>query len=182
MESITRAVGIRDGVTMMPNNQADLRTVTGLLDRIPLANGGTAATPRLWSSDRTVLIAQVTAAIVTFQTVNRRRVIDGVVDPGGGTLRLMNQLAAPGPVTATVVSGDVNSQLWVVAEPSSLDGTGPLRSRSISPTLTRKLISVDGTSIKWFGVVVPLNPAGGIAGGRASPVLHARAVARRVSG
>ena len=133
METITQAVGIRNGVMMMPNNQADLRTVTGLLDRIPLTNGGTAATPGLWSSVRTVLIAQVTAAIVAFQTVNRRPVIDGVVDPGGGTLRVMNQLAAPASVTATVVSGDVDSQLWVVVEPSSVDGTDPLRSRAISP-------------------------------------------------
>lgn len=165
METITQAVGTRNGVTMMPNNQPDLRTVTGLLDRIPMANGGTAVTPGLWSSDRTVLIGQVTAAILAFQAANRRPVIDGVADPGGGTIRLMNQLAAPGPVTATVVQGDVNSQLWVVAEPPSLPGTGPLRPRDISPRLTRKLVSVNGTSIKWFGVVVPLNGSGGIAGG-----------------
>jgi hypothetical protein len=165
METISQAVGVRNGVTMMPNTQADLRTITGLLDRIPLENGGTAATPRLWSTDRTVLITQVTAAIVAFQTANNRSVIDGVVDPGGGTLRLMNQLAAPAPVDATVVQGDQNSQLWVVAEPSSMPGTAALRSRDISPQLTRKLVSVTGTSIKWFGVVVPLDGSGGIIGG-----------------
>src|SRR5262249_12931456 len=76
-----------------------------------------------------------------------------------------NQLAGPGPVTATVVRGDVNSQLWVVAEPSSLPGTGPLIPRDISPQLTRKLVSVNGSSIKWFGVVVPLNSLGRIVGG-----------------
>jgi hypothetical protein len=165
METITQAVGIRNGLMMMPNNQSDLRTLTGLLDRIPLTNGGTAATPRLWSVDRTMLIGQVTAAILAFQAVNRRPVIDGVADPGGGTIRLMNQLAAPGPVTAMVVRGDVNSQLWVVAEPSSLPGTGPLRPRDISPRLTRKLVNVSGSSIKWFGVVVPQNGSGGILGG-----------------
>jgi hypothetical protein len=165
MKTIIQPVGIRNGVTMMPNNQGDLRTVTGLLDRIPLTDGGTAATPRLWSSDRSILIAQVTATIATFQTVNRRPVVDGVVDPGGGTLRLMNQLAAPGPVTATVVIGDVDSQFWEVADPASLDGTDPLRPLPISPPLTRKLIEVDGTSIKWFGVVVPLSQSGAIAGG-----------------
>lgn len=165
METIARAVGIRNGTTPMPNEQAGLQTVTGLLDRIPLANGGTAATPGLWSSNRTALIAQVTAAIVVFQTVNHIRVIDGVVDPGGGTLRLMNQLAGPAPVTATLVSGDVNSHAWDVADPSSLDGTAPLRTRTISPPLTRKLISVTGTSIKWFGVVIPLTQSGGVAGG-----------------
>ena len=145
METISQAVGIRNGVTMMPNIPADLRTVTGLLDRIPLANGGTAAAARMWSGDRTVLIAQVAVAIVVFQTANRRPMIDGVVDPAGGTIRAMNQLAAPGPVTATVVQGDENSQLWVVAESSSLSGTGPLQPRDISPLLTRKLVSVSGT-------------------------------------
>lgn len=165
METISQAVGIRNGVTMMPNNPADLRTVTGLLDRIPLANGGTAAAPRMWSGDRTVLIVQVAVAVVVFQTANRRPMIDGVVDPAGGTIRVMNQLAAPGSVTATVVQEDENSQLWVVAESSSLSGTGPLQPRDISPLLTRKLVSVSGTSIKWFGVVVPRTGASGIVGG-----------------
>lgn len=165
METITQAVGIRNGITMMPNNQADLRTVTELLDRIPTINGGTAATPRLWATDRMLLITQVTAAIVSFQTINRRPVIDGVVDPGGGTIRVMNQLAAPAPVSAVVVREELNSQLWVVAEPASLSGTAALQARDISPPLTRKLVSVSGSSIKWFGVVLPLNQTGGVAGG-----------------
>jgi hypothetical protein len=53
METITQAVGIRNGVTVMPNTPADLRTITGLLDRIPPIKGGTAETPGLWSNDRT---------------------------------------------------------------------------------------------------------------------------------
>ena len=165
METISQAVGIRNGRAMMPNNQTDLRTITGLLDRIPAVNGGTAATPRLWATDRTLLITQVTAAVTVFQTINRRPAIDGVVDPGGGTIRTLNQLAAPAPVTATVVSGDVNSQLWVAAEPSSLNGTAALGTHDLSPSLTRKLISVSGSSVKWFGVVLPLNSTGGVAGG-----------------
>jgi len=165
MDTIQQSVGVRNGVTMLPNTAADLRTITGLLDRIPLANGGTAATPGLWISDRTTLIAQVTAAIVSFQTANQMRVIDGAVDPGGSTLRRMNSLAGPWPVTATVESGDVNSALWIVAEPTSLDGAAPLVTRGISPPLTRKLVRVTGTSIKWFGVVTPLNATGGVAGG-----------------
>lgn len=165
MDTITQAVGIRYGKTMMPNNQNDLRTITNLLDRIPAANGGTAAAPRLWSSDRTLLITQVTAAVTLFQTINRRPTIDGVADPGGGTIGAMNRLAAPGPISATVVNQDVNSQLWVVAEPSSMNGRGSLLTRDISPSLTRKLVSVSGSSIKWFGVVLPLNQSGGVAGG-----------------
>jgi len=164
METIAQAVGIRNGVTIMPNEPTDLQTVTGLLDRIPLSNGGTAATPGLWSDDRTVLIGEVAAAIVTFQTVNNRPTIDGVVDPGGGTISLMNQLATALPVTATVEQEDENSQLWVVAEPSSLPGNSPLQPLEISPQLTRKLVRVSGTSIKWFGVVVPRNEAGEILG------------------
>jgi hypothetical protein len=55
--------------------------------------------------------------------------------------------------------------LWVVAEPSSVAGTGPLQSRDIAPMLTRKLVRASGSSVKWFGVVVPLNAEGGIGGG-----------------
>lgn len=149
----------------MPNNANDLQTITSLFDRIPAGNGGTAATPGLWSSDRTLLIGQVTAAIMAFQTLNRRSVIDGVVDPGGGTLRLMDRLAWPGPVSASVEMEDVNSHNWVVANPLSLDGTAPLDPLAISPALTRKLVKVEGSSIKWFGVVIPRDDSGSINGG-----------------
>src|SRR5260370_39888792 len=100
METIRQAVGIRHGVTVMPNDAADLRTITGLLDRIPLSGGGTAEMPGSWLSDRAALIAEGTGAIITFQTVNRRPVIDGVVDPGGGPVQHMNALAAPTPGVA----------------------------------------------------------------------------------
>jgi hypothetical protein len=52
------------------------------------------------------LIAEVTAEIVRFQTVNHRPVVDGVIDPAGGTLKVMNQLAAdpsPGTLAAKVM-------------------------------------------------------------------------------
>jgi len=55
--------------------------------------------------------------------------------------------------------------MWPVADPTSLDGTRPLRRRDISPSITKILVSVDGSSIKWFGVVVPQNSAGQIVGG-----------------
>lgn len=165
MTTISKAVGIRKGITMMPNEPNDLRTVSGLLDRIALGNGGTAAAPGLWSTVRAILVAQLAAAIAAFQTVNRRPVIDGVVDPGGGTLRLMDQLAAAGRVSATVVRADESAQRWVVADTVSLDGGAALAARSISPRLTRRLVSVSGSSVKWFGVVVPRTAAGGILGG-----------------
>jgi len=165
METIRHAVGIRNGVTVMPNDAADLRTITSLLDRIPLSRGGTAEMPGSWLTDRTALIAEVTGAIIAFQTVNGRRVIDGVVDPGGGTLQQMNALAGPVPIIAAVAGSTSGSRMWPVADPASFDGTRPLRRRDIAPTITRMLISADGSSIKWFGVVVPQNPTGGIVGG-----------------
>lgn len=165
METIAQSVGIRNGRQMMPNRPEDIETITGLLDRIPGTNGGTADVFGAWSTDRTVLIAEVTAAIVFFQTLNGRPSPDGVVDPGGGTLSMMNRIAGPPPVRATIHQEDVNSQLWVVADPLTLDGTGPIQTRAISPPLTRKLVRVTGTSIKWFGVVLPLDQDGHLIGG-----------------
>jgi len=165
METIIQSVGVRNGRQMMPNRHDDVETITELLDRIPAASGGTASIAGNWSTDRTALIAEVTAAIVLFQTVNARPSADGVVDPGGGTLALMNLIAGPAPVRATIVQQDVHSHLWVVADPLSMDGTRPLQTRGVSPSLTRKLIRVRGTSIRWFGVVVPLDQSGHVIGG-----------------
>src|ERR1700751_5557459 len=104
--TIGAAVGTRNGMIAMPNTPNDLATVTSLFDQISDAQGGTADDNSPWPMDRDSLIAAVTAQIVVFQTASRRRVIDGVVDPGGGTLRLMNQLAAPAPggMSATVAA------------------------------------------------------------------------------
>jgi hypothetical protein len=165
METIVHAVGIRNGVTTMPNKPDDVETVTGLLDRVPPTNGGTAATPGLWSRERTALLGEVAGAIAAFQTANQLSVVDGVVDPHGRTLRLLNQLAGPGPVTARVVWAEANSQPWVVAQPVSVEGTGDLLPGRISPAITRRLVRVTGTSIKWFGVVVPMSSGGGVVGG-----------------
>lgn len=165
MQTIRYAVGIRNGVAVMPNDPADLRTITGLLDNIPSSRGGTADLPGSWSLARTALIAEVTAAIVNFQTVHHLPVIDGVVDPGGGTLRHLNALAGAAPVTATVVLEGMITQPYTVADPFSLDGVGPLRPLTISPSTAQKVVRVEGSSIKWFGVVVPLGSAGGILGG-----------------
>ncbi len=166
MTTINQAVGIRNGTAPMPNTSADLAAITGLLDRIPLANGGTASTPGLWSPARTLLIPQVAAAIVAFQTWNRRPTIDGVVDPGGGTLRLMDQLASPAPVTAEIVTNETNAQAWVVADQTTLDGHGPIGRMTINPSIRRFLIRTTGCSIKWFGVVLPLDQLGRIMPGR----------------
>jgi len=77
----------------MANTPRDLAIVTDLFDRIPMANGGSAELFGVWAINRDDLIAEVTAQIITFQTANGLPVIDGVIDPGGGTLKLMNTLA-----------------------------------------------------------------------------------------
>ena len=90
---ISAPVGIRNGLTMLPNTPADLAIITDLFDRIPTLQGGTAQTAGNWNTDRNLLIAEVTAQIFTFQTINRRPKIDSAIDPNGGSIKLMNQLA-----------------------------------------------------------------------------------------
>jgi len=160
ISAITAPVGIRDGTAIMPNTEADLAVMTGLLDRISVKDGGAAELPGSWETDRNLLIAEVTAFIVAFQTLHKRPRIDGVVDPGGGTLKLMNQLASEPPFAAIVVpapggrSEEIDAGLHVAAT-ASVSGREPLRKAVVSSKYTRKLVRVDQSSIKWFGVVVP---------------------------
>jgi len=145
MKSISQSVGISNGVTMLPNNQRDLDTITDLLDGVSAASGGTSAITGNWSLERTFLIVEVTAAILAFQVVNNLGAGDGAVDPNGRTLKLLNRLAGDTRITARLEREDSNSQAWVVAEPTSVNGTSPLSPRKISPTLIRKLVHVRGT-------------------------------------
>lgn len=90
---ITQPVGIRNGQTKMPNKQGDLEIVTDLFDRISVDDGGSSEIFGVWSKNRDDLIQEVTDQIITFQTKNGMKVIDGVLDRSGGTLKLMNKLA-----------------------------------------------------------------------------------------
>lgn len=162
--SISAAVGIRYGSAVMQNRPADLKTITDLFDRIRSADGGTRDVPGMWATERRALIAELTAQILAFQTAHQRPVKDGVVDPDGGTLRQMNQLAAdppPGVVTAKVVAApdgydEAMGPFGIyVADPLSLYGTGPLRMMVANSAYIRRLVRVDGSSIQWFGVVLP---------------------------
>ena len=159
--SITSPVGVRNGQAMMPNLLKDLNTVTDIFDRIPVAKGGSAEIGGVWATDRNLLISEVTAQIVTFQTTNARPVVDGVVDPGGGTLKLMNQLAAdppPGSITATVMPApdkeEIDSGL-AVADVNLMAGLRPIEPMNVSTHLFRKLVRVENCSINWYGVVIP---------------------------
>jgi len=138
-----------------------LNTVTDIFDRIPVAKGGSAEIGGVWATDRNLLISEVTAQIVTFQTTNARPVVDGVVDPGGGTLKLMNQLAAdppPGSITATVMPApdkeEIDSGL-AVADVNLMAGLRPIEPMNVSTHLFRKLVRVENCSINWYGVVIP---------------------------
>lgn len=159
--SITSPVGVRNGQAMMPNLPKDLNTVTDIFDRIPVAKGGSAEIGGVWATDRNLLISEVTAQIVTFQSTNARPVVDGVVDPGGGTLKLMNQLAAdppPGSITATVMPAPdiekIDSGL-AVADVNMLAGFRPFQPMNVDTHLVRKLVRVENCSINWYGVVIP---------------------------
>ena len=92
--NIKSPVGVRNGKTTMPNAPADLAIVTDLFDRIPLDNGGSEELFGVWSKNRDELIKEVTNQIIAFQKANGMAVVDGVLDPGGGTLKLMNKLAS----------------------------------------------------------------------------------------
>jgi hypothetical protein len=166
--AISAPVGIRNGQTVMPNQPRDLDTVTKLLDRIPVSKGGSAEIGGVWSTDRNALIVEVAAQITVFQTVNQRKVIDGVIDPRGGTLGLMNQLASePAPATITAKRVPAPGGLaesfdgvYSVVDVTTIGGQGPLAPTNASVKYERRLIRVEGTSINWFGVVVPRNSDG----------------------
>ena len=159
--SITSPVGIRNAQVMMPNLPKDLNTVTDLFDRIPVAKGGSAEIGGVWSTDRNALISEVTTQIITFQTTNARPVMDGVIDPGGGTLKLMNQLAADPPagsITATVMPAPDIEQMdsgLAVADVNIMAGFRPIQPMNVDTHFCRKLVRVENCSINWYGVVIP---------------------------
>lgn len=95
---LSGAVGGRAGA---PNRVADQNAVMALLNKIPSQYGGTLhptgptnfKAPREGTCDPTL-----STQISTFQRTNALPVVDGVVDPGGATWRVLNTLAAGGPL------------------------------------------------------------------------------------
>ena len=164
VRNIAAPVGIRNGTTQMPNTPKDLSTITELFDRIPVSKGGSAEIGGVWATERSALINEVTAQIITFQTANGRPVIDGVLDPNGGTLKLMNQLAADPPagtISARVMPPPENFKeelgrigIWVT-DVTLMDGFRPIQPFVAGADYVRKLVRVEGSSITWFGVVIP---------------------------
>jgi hypothetical protein len=158
---ISAPVGAPAHIPKPPNRDTDLEVVTGLFDRIPVAKGGNTEVGIDWVESRDRLIADLTAQIVRFQTVNKLPVCDGVLDPAGASPRLMNQLAADPCIVAAVwrAPDAENSPCspYEVAEVSSLPGTRPLRPDIRNVSYVRKSVRVEGSSIVWFGVVIPSN-------------------------
>jgi hypothetical protein len=129
---ISAAVGTRNGVQQLPNQPGDLAIITDLFDRITSQNGGTSDVPGSWPVDRISVISQVTAQIQVFQSTNNMAVVDSAIDPGGATLRLMNQFAADPPLAAVVADPpgnfdqDLVSRTPFFAAVTSMPGTAPL--------------------------------------------------------
>jgi len=163
IRGISAPVGTRNGTKVLPNTPADLATVIDLFDRIKVSDGGSAEIGGIWATERAALIAEVTAQIVIFQTRHKMRVVDGALDPRGASITLMNKLAKePGPSALTAVSvpnpdglpESMNHPVGVV-DVTSMSGTGPLKTSTVNAVYDRRLVKCEGTSIKWYGVVVP---------------------------
>lgn len=160
MASIRAAVGLRNGLTPVANNEADILVVIGLLDRIPGGGGGTADIPEPWPTTRAERIAAVYAAILAFQVANSLPSQDGVVDPGGGTLRELNRAAQGQAGGITVAESPSQAGTWTAlavntVDPNSVEGRGAIRYTPTSVSYTRRLYRVEGSSINWYGVVTP---------------------------
>lgn len=67
--------------------------------------------------------------------------------------------AAP-EVRASVEFQTEAAEVLHAADPASVAGTQPLEVRSITPPMTRVLLRVEGTSIKWFGVAMARSGSG----------------------
>jgi len=95
--TIRHAVGIRNGVTVMPNDAADLRTINWLLDRIPLSSGGTAEMPGSWLTDRTALCSVPLPGSTTPSRrplVGLKEIAQPGIDPASSKGMMLSTMAA----------------------------------------------------------------------------------------
>lgn len=158
---IMAAVGKRNGITPLANQAQDVATITDLLDRIGPLDGGTAGAPGNWALDQPTLIEELSVQIGVFQTVNQFAKVDNAVDPNGTTLRVMNRLAAEPPLAAMIAGfGGFYEQDFInaeikFAEPGSVPGHEQLAPYQVAVEYSRRLVMVTGSSIRWFGVVLP---------------------------
>lgn len=130
MTRIDAPVGLRDGVTPVASLQRDQTKIIALLWSIDIGNGGqrgTPATPPAPGGDRQCdpLLA---AAIMAFQMFwvlrGEFRRADGVVDPGGNTLRKLDALAGkPAPPAPTPKPGFMDLKVLRIRQTLGKDMT-----------------------------------------------------------
>ncbi len=166
---LAAAVGRRWGYGPVANQAQDVATVVDLFDRILSTVGGTSDIPGTWPTDANILVAGLAELIGVFQQMHGLPVVDSVIDPFGKTLMLLNQLAVDPPVTP-FMSGfgnsfeiDMISRSKVIADPPSLPGNAPLKPVSVPVNYSRRLVGVMGSSIKWYGVVLPTHVGSDVA-------------------
>jgi hypothetical protein len=161
---IRAPVGIRNGLTMLPNRQDDLDKITKLFDSIPTDRGGTRESIGAWATIREILIVEVAAQITIFQGANEGLTVDGAIDPTGLTLKRMNAMSGGGGgvdigITARVVpvgggySETGYNQVFQTVNPSTVFGTAPIDPITGAVNYVRKLVRVENCSINWFGVL-----------------------------
>jgi hypothetical protein len=172
--SISLPVGIRNGKTVLPNRDDDLRRIRDLFDTIPTDAGGTRDSAGFWATQRELLIPQLTGHIVAFQSLQMGLTADGAIDPTGNTLKRMNALSQGGgggvavgiqaqavPVLSAKYPELGLNRTFETANPTSIPGTGPLEPMVGQVSYLRKLVRVDNCSIKWFGVLFKWTDSGG---------------------
>src|SRR5688572_19220864 len=172
--TISQAVGIRNGKTLLPNRAEDLGKIRDLFDTIPTDAGGTRDSEGFWATQRELLIPQLTGHILTFQSTQTGLTADGAIDPGGNTLKRMNALSQGGgggvvvgiraqavPVLNPKYPELGLNRTFETVNPSSVPGTKPLEPLGGQVSYLRKLVRVDNCSIKWFGVLFKWTDSGG---------------------
>lgn len=158
---ISAPVGKRNLKLPLPNELGDLVIVAELFDRIAGRNGGTSDVQGSWPKDPVALASEITRQINVFQSIHRNLSQDSAIDPHGATLRLMNQLASEPPLTARVrnvknpADEDDIVEVPYAASVASMPGRQPLEPVQLTAAYSRRLVRVAGSSIRWFGVVLP---------------------------
>jgi hypothetical protein len=143
IQGLVDAVGIRDG-KQCRNRTVDQERVMALLNRISVASGGTltAAGPiRFKAPHEGVCDPAFSQQIRNLQQTNRLAVVDGVVDPGGTTFRLMERLAAQGEPAPNASGEQKELELFDNADVLSrlLGLLTAQHAKELGPTLTAKL-------------------------------------------
>jgi peptidoglycan hydrolase-like protein with peptidoglycan-binding domain len=142
------------------NEATDVMAVQEAFNEIPAELGA----PSSVLTVDGVVTQELIDAIINFQAFQQLPVVDGLINPNKATHQRINQileglaLAAPMASVASLpesLAQSVGPENSTVADPASLAGLALLQRQSVSYQYQRRLVSVSGSSIKWFGVVLP---------------------------